>query len=205
MGRLQYAGTLENAEYPFIAITPRSTLARSGSTWQGLIFGLNRNKLYTVLNRIVWNRNIFDILTVLNWIVWNRTIFTFKLCTYVNLNCFKWNCFWYLNCSYAKLNCLKKNCSRHWNCVLMLNWIVWNRTVYMYQRDLALNNLQWLICHKTKPNQTWLFKNVIYKMCLWIIYILYICINRIWHWINYKGWYAINPNQTKNKECLRHE
>ena len=24
----------------------------------------------------------------------------------------------------------------------------------MYKKDLALNNLQWLICYKTKPNQT---------------------------------------------------
>ena len=24
----------------------------------------------------------------------------------------------------------------------------------MYEEVLALNNLQWLICHKTKPNQT---------------------------------------------------
>ena len=24
----------------------------------------------------------------------------------------------------------------------------------MYKEDLALNNLQWLICHKTKPNHT---------------------------------------------------
>ena len=24
----------------------------------------------------------------------------------------------------------------------------------MYEQDLALNNLQWLICHNTKPNQT---------------------------------------------------
>ena len=24
----------------------------------------------------------------------------------------------------------------------------------MCKKDLALNNLQWLICHKTKPNQT---------------------------------------------------
>ena len=23
--------------------------------------------------------------------------------------------------------------------------------IYMYKKDLALNNLQWLICHKTKP------------------------------------------------------
>ena len=26
--------------------------------------------------------------------------------------------------------------------------------MYMYKEDLALNNLQWLICHKTQPNQT---------------------------------------------------
>ena len=26
--------------------------------------------------------------------------------------------------------------------------------IYMYKLDLALNNLQWLICHKTRPNQT---------------------------------------------------
>ena len=32
-------------------------------------------------------------------------------------------------------------------------------------QDLALNNLKWLICHKTKPNQ--------------IIFIRYICINSI--------------------------
>ena len=24
----------------------------------------------------------------------------------------------------------------------------------MYKEDLALNNIQWLICHKTQPNQT---------------------------------------------------
>ena len=24
---------------------------------------------------------------------------------------------------------------------------------YMYEEDLVLNNLQWLICHKTQPNQ----------------------------------------------------
>ena len=40
------------------------------------------------------------------------------------------------------------------NCVLMLNWIVWNRTVYMYKNEFIINNLQWLMYHKTKPNQT---------------------------------------------------
>ena len=26
--------------------------------------------------------------------------------------------------------------------------------IYLYKQDLAFTNLQWLICHKTKPNQT---------------------------------------------------
>ena len=27
--------------------------------------------------------------------------------------------------------------------------------IYMYKEDLALNNLQGLICHKTQPNQSY--------------------------------------------------
>ena len=40
--------------------------------------------------------------------------------------------------------------------VLMLNWIVLNRSLYVWKIDLALNNLQWFMCHKnqSKPNQT---------------------------------------------------
>ena len=38
------------------------------------------------------------------------------------------------------------------NSVLMLNWIVWNRTVYKYKNGFGINNLQWLMYHKTKPN-----------------------------------------------------
>ena len=34
----------------------------------------------------------------------------------------------------------------------MLNWIVLNRTDYLHKMDLALNNLQRLICHKTQQN-----------------------------------------------------
>ena len=40
-----------------------------------------------------------------------------------------------------------------------LQWLICHKTqpnhiylIYMYKEDLALNNLQWLICHKTKPN-----------------------------------------------------
>ena len=47
-----------------------------------------------------------------------------------------------------------KNYFWHRNCQFTLNWIVWNRTVSMYKMDLVLNNLQRLMSHKTKPNQT---------------------------------------------------
>ena len=46
-----------NAEYLFIAIVPRSTLARSGSTWWGPIYGSNRTVLYAKLN--CWNRTVY--------------------------------------------------------------------------------------------------------------------------------------------------
>ena len=38
--------------------------------------------------------------------------------------------------------------------ILILNWIVWNRTVLCIKIDLAFNNLQRLKCHKTKLNRT---------------------------------------------------
>ena len=39
-------------------------------------------------------------------------------------------------------------------------WLICHKTkpnqiiylIYIYKDDLALNNLQWLICHKTQPN-----------------------------------------------------
>ena len=34
--------------------------------------------------------------------------------------------------------------------------------IYMLKKDLALNNLQWLICHKTEPNR-WFIKIVVSK------------------------------------------
>ena len=75
---------LGNAEYPFIAITPRSTLARSGSPWESPIFGSNRTKLrtYAKLNCLKWN----------SFLHWN--------CTKAKLNCLNSNCL-------TKLNSLK--------------------------------------------------------------------------------------------------
>ena len=54
--------------------------------------------------------------------------------------------------------------------------------IYMYKEDLALNNLQWLISHKTKPNQ--------------ILCIQCICIKGILHINNLQLviYYKIKPN-----------
>ena len=50
----------------------------------------------------------------------------------------------------------------------MLNWIVLNRTDYLHKMDLALNNLQRLIYHKTqqtKPNiHTYMLHPYAYKL-----------------------------------------
>ena len=56
--------------------------------------------------------------------------------------------------------------------------------IHVYKPELALNTLQWLVCHKTQSNQ--------------IIYNQYIPIKRIWHEITYNGWYAGKPSQTKS-------
>ena len=45
--------------------------------------------------------------------------------------------------SWVSLKMLSTKCT---NCIL----------IYMCKEDLALNNLQWLICHKTKPNHIYL-------------------------------------------------
>ena len=53
------AAALGNAKYPFIAIASSSNVARRGSTWKGLIYGLNRTNSKLMLNWIVLR----------NWIV----------------------------------------------------------------------------------------------------------------------------------------
>ena len=63
-------------------------------------------------------------------------------------------------CSGSFNNVIEKLC-------LKITYIQHIYSIYMYKEDLALNNLQWLICYETQPNQ--------------ILYIQYICIKRIWH------------------------
>ena len=67
--------------------------------------------------------------------------------------------------------------------------------------DLALNNLQRLICHKTqqtKQTKPGLFKNVIYKMCFEIIYSIYM--NKIDLVLNNQQWlkcHKAKPSQNQ--------
>ena len=58
------AGALGNANHPFIAITPRSTLARSESIQEGPLYGSNRIKYVLTLNCI--NLNWTDLIIKLN-------------------------------------------------------------------------------------------------------------------------------------------
>ena len=80
---------------------------------------------------------------MINWIVWNRTVFTFK-----NEWCL------------IKLLVIYSNT---WNYLTLLTYVyksyISNIYIYIYiyiymnKPDLALNNIQWLACHKTKLNQ----------------------------------------------------
>ena len=65
-------GNLNNAEHPFIVIAPRPTLPGMVEPDRVLSMGQRELKCIFMLNRTAWN----------------RTVLTFKLRTYVNLNCF---------------------------------------------------------------------------------------------------------------------
>ena len=57
----------------------------------------------------------------------------------------------------------------------------------MYKEDLALNNRQWLICHKTQPNQIIYILIYMYKEDLALINLQWLICHKI------------QPNQTKLK------
>ena len=82
-----------------------------------------------MLNWIVWKRIVFDIETVhtLNWIVWIRTLWPNRITW--NRNVFD---YWIVYL--------------HLNCILMLNWIVWNGTVFDIETVFMLN---WIFLNRT--------------------------------------------------------
>ena len=75
------------------------------------------------------------------------------------------------------------------NFVDMLNWIVWNRTIYVDQNGFII---KWLICYKTKPNQI-----ILRSVYFFIVYAMYsfnmmsFCLDNMEH-INIEFW---NYNQ----------
>ena len=64
----------------------------------------------------------------------------------------------------------------------MLNWVVWNRTVLHLTvcKQKAVLMLDWIVWNKVKPfncvqkMSSDLSKNVIFKRCLKIIYLIYV-------------------------------
>ena len=57
--------------------------------------------------------------------------------------------------------------------ILILNWIVWNRTVYMYKNGFGINSLQWWMCYKTKPNKIQNFCAIEFdNKCYLLIFVL---------------------------------
>ena len=65
----------------------------------------------------------------------------------------KSNCFLHLKCILMLNWTVGNGTTFEIETVLMLNWIIWNRIVYCIRLDLALNNLQRLICHKAQTNK----------------------------------------------------
>ena len=65
------------------------------------------------------------------------------------------------------------------------------------KRLMVLHSNTWNHLTVRKRMSSGSFKNIIYGMCLQIICIWYIYINKIWHQIPYKGWCAIKTKQTK--------
>ena len=87
-----------------------------------------------------------------------------------------------------------------WECNLQNEFPKHIYLIYLYEEDLALNNLHCLICHK-KPNQM-LYNSYIYIYIYIYIYerdgalndLMYMY-KRIWHWKTNNGSYAITTTK----------
>ena len=71
----------------------------------------------------------------------------------------------------------------------------------MYKDDLALNNLHWLICHKTKPNQTLgnCFKSTDYDWCHCDLYFL----SRSWYFSCFSPFSAFTPRSAGREKRIK--
>ena len=75
----------------------------------------------------------------------------------------------------------------------------WERQSYTKKYDnLKLVNLVQTNEILLIENSTYL--NIRFEIFGWIC--MYVYIDRIWHWMTYKGWYAIKPNQPTNQPTM---
>ena len=87
--------------------------------------------------------------------------------------------------------------------------------IYMYKEGLALNNLEWLIWHKTQPNQTSSSEVQACKPQLWVlayfisiyhwnIILLFILVHRTLYWfrtfLDHCSLYFVQQLQTKERK-----
>ena len=86
-----------------------------GPLWPGMV----------VPDRVLFMGQIeLECVLMLNWIGWDETVLTFKL--YLNqTELFEIELFWHLT------ECKQKT-------ILIINWFVWNRIVYMYKNGFGI-------------------------------------------------------------------
>ena len=114
-----------------------------GPFWRGVgapnkVLSMGQIELNFILfqNWLFLNRTVFDIETVhvLNWIFkvelfWQLNV-SGQNYTYTKMNCLNSNCL-------TKLNSLELKCFWELNWVLPLNWVVLNRTDYLYKNGFG--------------------------------------------------------------------
>ena len=77
----------------------------------------------------------------------------------------------------------------------------WERQCYTKKYDnLKLVNLVQTNEILLIENSTYL--NIRFEIFGWIC--MYVCIDRIWRWMTYKGWYTIKPKQPTNNHRMPH-
>ena len=80
----------------------------------------------------------------------------------------------------------------HLNCVLMLNWIIWNWTVFDIETVLTLN---WIVIYNCLNKL-----NRLKNKCFWQT--VYTFLNELFEIELIWTWYAIKPNQTQPNHRL---
>ena len=73
---------------------------------------------------------------MLNWIVWNRTVLTFKYAWTKPILIQNWIVS--IRTVWLNLIAYNRNVFGLLNCVLMVNWIAWNWTGYLYKNGFGI-------------------------------------------------------------------